>query len=72
MIGFGLLEILVLAVVGLVVTVVVAVVVIVLVNRGHGSGAGPMERIHRDYRQLTPAQKQALLDFVQADLGGRP
>lgn len=72
MIGLGLMEILVLAVIGLVVSVAVVVVVVVLARRGHGSGAGPLERIHRDYRQLTPTEKRALHEFIQADLGSRP
>jgi hypothetical protein len=62
-----------LAVLGVIVAEAVAVVVVlVLLFRARGGGTGPLERIHRDYRQLTPAERQALLEFLQADLRDRP
>jgi uncharacterized protein YxeA len=63
--------VLLLGVLGVVAVVVVVIVVVVLVRRGHGGGASPLERIHRDYRQLTPAERQALLEFIQADVRQR-
>jgi hypothetical protein len=71
MFGLGLAEVLVLAVLGGLAAVVALVVVIVLVRRGRGA-ATPLERIHRDYRQLTLAERQALLEFIQSDLRGHP
>jgi hypothetical protein len=61
-----------LAVLGvIVVEAVVVVVVLVLLFRARGGGMGPLERIHRDYRQLTPAERQALREFIDADPRGR-
>jgi hypothetical protein len=59
---------LVLAVLGV---LVAGVVVVLVVRRSRDTGAGPLERIHRDYRQLTLAERQALLEFIQSDLAER-
>jgi hypothetical protein len=67
----SLIGVLVLAVLGVLVAGAVVAVVLV-VRRSRDTGAGPLERIHRDYRQLTLAERHALLEFIQSDLAERP
>jgi hypothetical protein len=59
------------ALVVIVVEAVAVVTILVLLFRARGGGMGPLERIHRDYRQLTPAERQALREFIDADPQGR-